>query len=310
MLADSIRLLNFDNSAAGQQELIRKYHPEIIDLTDLAPKARLWMGEKVKQELLARVKNPASGQVTFLGSGDFHHISQLLIEPIEEPVTLIVFDLHPDWDILPPRLGCGSWITQVLKKKNIRKAVLIGVSSDDISSRRIQSGNLACLKDNQVEIYPYSHPPTDVFLRSVPENISLRLEKKLLRTRIYWSQLRAVNLSQFIFSLLERLPVKKAYISIDKDCLKKEFAITNWEEGVFSLDELLLMLKILKENLDIVGMDITGDYSPVAISGRWKGFCSRLDHPKKPAGDELPMEAARAVNQQTNLKILEELFRK
>ena len=108
------------------------------------------MSAKTSALISQRIINSPKNRITFLGSGDFHHISSNLINQFNQPCSLIVFDYHPDWDILPPRKGCGSWVSEVLKNKNIKKIILIGVSSSDISTLNIQSANLASLKDNRV----------------------------------------------------------------------------------------------------------------------------------------------------------------
>jgi arginase family enzyme len=218
-----------------------------------------------------------------------------------------MFDSHPDWDAFPPRLACGSWVNQALQNRNIGKFVLIGISSGDISSWWVESGNLDSLKDNRVEIYPYAHKPSLVFFRSIPQNISFRFQKHPLFKRIYWNELKGKNLKDFFLSLLKRLPTKEVYLSIDKDCLKKEYAITNWEEGHLSLDELLLLVKLIKENQDIIGADIAGDYSQACIQSRFKRMCSYFDRPKGLLADKLPESIVTATNEKTNLKILEAL---
>lgn len=48
------------------------------------------------------------------------------------------------------------------------------------------------------------------------------------------------------------------YISIDKDVLSCEYAITDWDQGIMSDDELCNYLKALK-NIEILGVDICGD---------------------------------------------------
>ena len=297
MLTRNVRILNFDGSVKSQEKLIARFHPEILELEDLGPKARLWMSKETQNLIYKRIESSSSEQVTFLGSGDFHHLSSLLINQIKEPISLIVFDFHPDWDILPPRLGCGSWVTQALRNKLVRKALLIGVSSEDISFPGIQSANLGSLKDERLEIYPYAHHSTTVFLRRVPENKSLKLEKRLLSTKIIWDELKDHNLEDFILAQISNLPTKKVYVSIDKDCLKSDFALTNWEEGKLSLDQLLIMLKIIKEKLDIVGLDITGDYSKISIPGIIKGAISRLDHPKEVKADKFPQDLINSTNE-------------
>ncbi len=308
MLSQNIRILDFDGSVIKQHNLLAKYPHQIIDLSDLAPQARLWMNGCVRSAVLERLSQARKNRVTFLGSGDFHHISLLLLEQFQEPVSLINFDFHPDWDIFPPRLACGAWVAQALKMKNILKCVLIGVSSDDLSWPGIQSGNLGSLKDDRVEIYPYIHAPSLVLLRRVPRNISLKARGSFLGSKIYWEELRNKNLEEFCRSLITRLAGSKVYISIDKDCLKNESALTNWEEGKLSLDELILMLRLIKDNLEIAGLDITGDYSRISVSGLFKGLVSRFDHPRKVEADKISAEEITGINELTNLKILETVF--
>jgi len=305
MLNKSIRVLNLDDSIVKQQSLISRYKAEIIDLKELGPKVRLWMNKKTKNEIEERIRGSTKDSITFLGSGDFHHISSILINQFHQPFSVIIFDFHPDWETLPPRFGCGSWVNQVLKSKNIEKFILIGVSSDDISSGYVQSGNLDSLKDNRVEIYPYAHKPSLAFFKRIPENVSFRFNKHLLFNKIYWSELKDKNLKDFFLSLLKRIPTKEVYLSIDKDCLRKDYALTNWEEGHLSLDELLLILKLIKENLDIVGADIVGDYSKICIKSKFKSICSYFDHPKAQTANKFSEPVVTATNEATNLKILQ-----
>ncbi|MDD3987551.1 MAG: hypothetical protein WC293_04755 [Candidatus Omnitrophota bacterium] len=302
-----IRILDFDGSLTSQKRLLSAYNPRIIDFKDFSSSARLWMSRKTAGLISLRLED-ISGGINFLGSGDFHHISSLTTEKISEPFILIVFDLHPDWDILPPFLGCGSWVTRSLRNKSILKCFLIGPSSQDIAFPYIQTGNLKLLENNRLEIYPYAHIPSTVFLRRVPSNSSMRLEKGFLRTKIYWDELKGKNLNDFLLTVISRLPTKKVYLSIDKDCLKSEYALTNWEEGYLSLEDLLMMLKSIRNNLDILGVDITGDYSKPFFSKRLKSFISRLDHPKDIKADIFSNEKISAVNELTNLKIISALF--
>jgi len=307
MLNKPLRVLNFDDSVIKQRNLICRYNPQIIDLKGIAPQARFWMSPKIRDEIKKQIPASPENAISLIGSGDFHHLSQLLISQFMAPLSVIVFDFHPDWDKLPPRLGCGSWVSESLKNPNIVKFILAGVSSTDISTGYLESANLGSLRDNRVEIYPYSHDPSLVFLRRIPQNISLKVRNFILFKMIYWSQLKGRELLGFFASLLEHLPVKRVYISIDKDCLRKEYALTNWEEGLMSLDELLAVLKLIKEKLEIVGADIVGDYSPVRVKGRLKAILSRLDHPRGIEAQKYPEYHISAINEKTNLQIIETL---
>ncbi len=308
MLSKTVRILNLDGSLLRQTGLIERYRPDIIDLTETGPSARLWANKKTAAAIQATLNSAARHAITFLGSGDFHHISHLLVRQFAEPLTLIVFDFHPDWDILPPRLGCGSWVTRTLGLSNIDKVLLFGPSSDDLASPALYTGNLQALKNDRLEIYPYAHAPTRVLFRNVPRNSSLQIRRSGLTSEIIWTELQGSNLEDFISQVLRRCGTRKAYISIDKDCLRSEHALSNWEEGLFSLDELLRIVQVIKQEMDIVGADITGEYSRPVLSGRFKSFCSSLDHPAAYTAHAKPAEHIDLVNEQTNLELLELLL--
>ena len=223
-------------------------------------------------------------------------------------MSVIDFDFHPDWFMASPRPNCGSWINDVLKKKNILKCILIGVSSSDISNFPLYTANFKALENDRVEIYPYSHKPSVVYFRKVPDNISVEVERSPFRSRIFWSELKGKNLAEFFLHVLKRLPTKNVYLTIDKDCMNKDAALTNWEEGRLSLDDLLLMLKLIKDNTDIVGADITGDWSDIVIKGMAKSIVSKLDHPKNFSAKAMPKAEITRLNEETNLRILETLF--
>jgi arginase family enzyme len=308
MLEQTVRILNFDDSLIKQKGILERYQAEIIDLSSIGPLVRLWMSLKARDQIKERLLGLSRNRITFLGSGDFHHISSVLIDQFPEDICLIIFDFHPDWDTLPPRLGCGSWVTEALRRKNIVKCISLGASSGDLSAWNIQSGNLKALEGDRLEIYPYLHTPTKVFFKEIPHNVSLKTEEGFLFQRIYWQQLKDYNLQDFFPGLIGRLPIKKVYLSIDKDCLKSEFALTNWEEGLFSLEELLFMLKLIKDNVEILGVDIVGDYSPISLRSKFKALISRLDHPKQVAAEKFPEEQILQVNTETNLRILEAIL--
>lgn len=308
MLDKRIRVLNFDNSIISQANLLSRYPVEIVDLAALASPARFYMSKTLRREIVKFLNPQEKKYPTFLGSGDFHHISEILISQINEPACLIVFDFHPDWDILPPRFGCGSWVTQALKNKHIFKCLLIGSSSEDLSFPVLQSANFGELSGNRLEIYPYKRKPSRVYLRGLAQNRSIAVERGFFSNKIIWQELDKKDLADFTLKLISDLPVRKVYISIDKDCLKKEFSLTNWEEGLLSLEQLLTMLGIMRKELDIIGLDITGDYSVPKISNRIKAFVSELDHPKEFSARNCSADLIRSVNEKTNLAILQEIF--
>jgi hypothetical protein len=86
------------------------------------------------------------------------------------------------------------------------------------------------------------------------------------------------------------------------------YALTNWEQGAMPIDWLLNALSMIKEEKNIVGMDITGEYSPITIKNPIKRFLSLIDHPKQITAQVEPSEIV-SVNETTNLKILNSILK-
>ena len=308
MLDKGIRVLNFDNSIIAQRKLFSTYLAKVIDFRSLAHSARLFMSAAVRKKISDTFEPDGKNYPVFLGSGDFHHISEILISRIDQPASLVVFDFHSDWDTLPPRFACGSWVSQALKNKNINKCIIIGTGPQDLSFPALQTADLNALASGRLEIYPYRHKPSSIYFRHVAENQSITIQKGFFSDKIIWDQLENKDLAAFTLKLIKRLPTRRVYISIDKDCLKSDYALTNWEEGFLQLEQLLTMLRLIRENLDIISLDITGDYSVPRITNKIKAVISRLDHPKEPSIGNCSVDLISSVNEQANLLILQEIF--
>lgn len=304
MLSRQIRILNFDDSVVKQKELLRRFNPAIIDLTRIGPYCRLWSNKKIAAEI-KKVLNPEwKHSITFLGSGDFHHISTLLIEQFEEDFCVVIFDLHPDLDNLPPWFSCGSWVNLVAAQRRIKKIVMLGPSSEDLSFPHNMTFNFSWFRDARVEVYPFYHAPSLMLLKNLRENHFIHPRSSGIFQRVTWENLRGKDIRQAITDVIERLPAKHIYISIDKDCLSWDYAATNWERGVINLDWLLEALKILRDNTAIIGVDIAGDYSRIKINSLFKKLCSNWDHPRQLA-EELSLHRINEINEATNLRVLD-----
>jgi len=310
VLPSAVRILNLDNSVVAQRTFIDRFQPTVVDLTDIGPSARVWLGKEAGAKIREALKPETRGAVTFLGSGDFHHVTKLLVDQFEDPLTVIVFDHHPDWYLIPPWLGCGSWVTHVLRKRNVERVIILGVSSKDISSGWIQAAHLSSLENNRLEIYPYAHGPARVIFKRVPENISVRIGKRRIFTELLWEQLKGKDLLSFFSSVISRFSSRRVYVSIDKDCLKAAYALTNWEEGHFDLSEVLALLSLITRECDVVGCDITGDYSPLKVRGVVRSLYAWLDHPRRFSARMKTGNIISTVNEATNIELVTLLARR
>ena len=173
--------------------------------------------------------------IHFFDNGNYHYMSKLWTDRIQQPFTLIVFDHHPDMQ--PPRFGgilsCGGWVLEVLQNnKFIQNVVIIGVAdhlADEIREELSQAGDTGIL--DKATFIKESELEKDIPLSSLPSTCSGQ----------------ATRLSSNI------------YLSIDKDALDPAFAATNWDQGSLSVESLKKIITELAANHKILGIDICGE---------------------------------------------------
>ena len=93
----------------------------------------------------------------------------------------------------------------------------------------------------------------------------------------------------------------RIYVTVDLDSLRAEEAATNWENGLFTAEDVAWAIRELREHGDVVGGDLCGAYSRPHYARHTQRLVAKLDHPKL-----VPMEAAAA--QARNLATLRILW--
>ena len=142
---------------------------------------------------------------------------------LQEPFSLIVLDHHPDMQ--RPQwegvVSCGGWVTDVLENNPFVRNIIVVGASDELISQ-------------------------------VPER---------LREKVWFYSQAEINHHQAWPSKAGKRIHEPVYISIDKDVLRKQDAITDWSNGDMSLLQLQAVLRIIYANEKVIGVDITGECS-------------------------------------------------
>ncbi|MBB3286523.1 arginase family protein [Rhizobium tropici] len=279
---------------------------------DAGQLVRLWGKQGALDDLSREIvrNGPAMSkdpQLCFMGSGDFHHITALLLEGALErhpgPATLIHFDNHPDWVKFDGGMHCGSWVNRALANRNIQKVITIGVCSSDLRSPERKGANLHWLGEGKLELYPYEHPPSRV-LADYGNGASYQQEKGAL----HWKSIAEIGEENFIDRMLSRIRTEAVYVTIDKDVLAADDAVTNWDQGRMRLPYLLSLISEIGSRHRIIGADVIGDYSTPSYAGSLRTqFMKRaeilIDQPRMRQG----AETTRNINSAANHALLEVL---
>lgn len=231
---------------------------------------RLWSRrgalDLLKPSIARPAGAPSSSRLCFLGSGDFHHVSSLLIaeaaEAFDGPLTVIHIDNHPDWVHFDNGIHCGSWINAVAELTNVQKIITLGVCSEDLQSPERKGANLQNLAAGKLELYPFDHPPS-----RVKRNYGAGASYVQSGNHLNWVTMKNMGAVAFSDCLLERIGTTNVYITIDKDSMSPNDAITNWDQGSLCLSRVLRLMADIGARHRIVGADVIGDYSAPFYSG-------------------------------------------
>ena len=269
-----LTLLHVDDALESQPDFIRactNADAELIWVAEDASAIRLWgKQQKLDDFREALVKqltgNKAEPRLTFMGSGDFHHITTFLVAFALEnqfaPITIIHFDNHPDWVKFENGMHCGSWISGALKHPRVEKIITLGVCSHDLRRPERKGANLTLLSQGLLELYPYDHAPSRV-KRDYGRGASFEQKDGAL----HWKTIRSLGERDFTGHLLSRIETQSVYLTIDKDVLAREDAITNWDQGCMRMPYLLSLVREIGQRHSVIGADVTGDYSTPRYSG-------------------------------------------
>lgn len=170
----------------------------------------------------------------YIDNGNYHYVSSIYLSQVKEPFSLIVLDHHPDMQRpMFDILSCGGWIVDVLDNNEfVRDVHVIGADRGLIDE-------LPEADRQRVKFYDIE----DVFGKEPDGSIKVSLPD-----------------SSF--------PI---YLSIDKDVIKKDELVTNWDQGEAGAEQVLEFVRTLKTEsigacsglnegaLQLLGIDICGE---------------------------------------------------
>jgi arginase family enzyme len=245
---------------------------ETIDVREEA-KALRFISTPKKMEAFTDTYQAQFRPFTLTGSGDFHHLSALWTLQYSDTFLLLSFDNHPDWVTTGPKWSCGAWINRALENRQVRGVSIWGCGNDECDPSERVRGNQRAAEAGKLAVHPW-------------RKAKMKYPHWLLPTT---PETWRAEFAEWV----GRHPGEKIYITIDMDCLTKADAVTNWEAGQFTVDDLVWALGVLHEKMYVIGGDLCGAWSKPAFAGAFQRFASWWDHPKK----KIDTSRREAVNQ-------------
>ena len=277
ILNDSAFHLNLDDAWPNESIGL-----PIADAGTWGPRLRFSAPPRLIEQFYQEQGRDLAAPFLLYGSGDFHHLTALRLRSVAEPIVLVSFDNHPDWDVRPPKWACGGWVNRALELPNVRLASVWGCGNFECWWPHHIFGNRRAERTGNLEVHPWA-------------------DDRPLKDRQRKGAILRDNWRERFQEFAKRHANENVYVTIDLDCLCIEQAVTNWESGRFTVADLEWALGKLRESSRIIAGDICGAYSPPKYA-RWKqSFAAEFDRPKLAPPN---LEKARA----TNLATLEKLW--
>lgn len=243
----------------------------VADVRGWGPKLRFSAPPPVVAEFYREHETHLASPFMLYGSGDFHYLTALRLRRFTEPIVLVSFDNHPDWDVRPPKWGCGGWVNRALELSSVKHVAVWGCGNFECWWPHQIFGNRRAERAGVLEVHPWADD------RPAQDRLAFAA---LRRSRQRRGAIVRQNWREYFDQFVKNLGEGRVYVTIDLDCLRSEEAVTNWESGRFSVVDLEWALSCLHASAKIIGGDICGAYSPPRYA-RWKQrFAAEFDHPK------------------------------
>ena len=137
---------NFTNVYENQpfmEGLRRSGEATWIDCTDI-PGTDCYCDDEAVAAIRKRIADAGikdADGIHFFDNGNYHYMSKIWTDMVQEPFSLVIFDHHPDMQ--EPRFGnilsCGGWVKKVLEEnKFVNNVVIIGVADHLVEEIRAE----------------------------------------------------------------------------------------------------------------------------------------------------------------------------
>jgi hypothetical protein len=290
-----VRVLDLDGSITAQTALLQAGNAHVHPLQEWGPRIRMACGfgsfRRFEDELAPLLAGPGP-TLTFVGSGDFHHVSLALVRRLTEPFNLLVLDTHPDWMHSIPFMHCGTWLHHALGLPLLGKVFHVG-GDVDFDNRFRWLAPWPHLRGGRVTVFPAVRRYRAGGWKQIPHD-PVRQEPA---GRVTPERLRAL-----LAPHRDELASRPLYVSIDKDVMICDEAPVNWDSGYLTFADVEVVLAAFLEAAGhrVAGVDVVGDWSAVRMKGLLRHVMHLTEHPA------LRVDPAEAThrNQAVNLALL------
>lgn len=134
-LLSSSYILMFDEYYSFQPRL--KEMCTCIDLKDFSS-IRFMCSKKVLDSISEKIKK-VENSLFFIGAGEYHHFTYMLLKKFDKTLSLIVIDKHVDYsDTYQGFITCGSWLKDAAGLKQIGEIFVLSEDKRNVYNNKVK----------------------------------------------------------------------------------------------------------------------------------------------------------------------------
>ena len=187
------------------------------------PGTRGYCSADAARTIMRKIRDYGPHGIHFLDSGDYHYVSKFWTDMINVPFSLVLIDHHTDMQ--NPRID----------------------------------GMLSC-GDWVKAVIEQNRMLKHVFVLGVPKEAAEKVDGALRKMVTFVSK---EEFHDFLNEIREPAGGENIYISVDKDVLSPDDAVTDWDQGDMREDELRRFLFHQVERENVIGVDVCGEFPVV-----------------------------------------------
>jgi len=221
------------------------------------------MGPDYVTDKCSGVKKQDDLLVVLNGSGNYHHLTygfcRGILEQDGNDYTVLHFDRHGDSRGYSWMLDCGNFLGKLVRDSDhAKKGIIIGADDMVTDSKWMEP---AYLSRDTLEVYPFKKEHGhfhDVQSEPTVDCVEKEYDSSWQELNVKWHTIKREGIDAITHRALDRTDTENVYITVDLDALQGKFVHTDWGNGKMSLDQLLDSIALVREEKNIIGLDVTG----------------------------------------------------
>ncbi|MCR5145101.1 MAG: hypothetical protein K6B67_07375 [Lachnospiraceae bacterium] len=201
-----------------------------------------YLDDEARGKISKDLMNYGPEGIHYIDNGNYHYLSLLYLEMIEEDFALVLYDNHPD--MKPPAFGgitsCGGWVLEAAENiGHLKRIYMIGMEAglvEEVMPLHSKVCYVKCYEFGQWKIYQRGSDIIDKTTKST-----------------FLNDLSNMDILEVLAD--ETLPLA---LSLDLDALALSDFSCQWSQGILTAKEMEKQVREIIKEHEVIMLDVCG----------------------------------------------------